>query len=81
VALPEADFDLSACDKAVSIFAKKLLAYDAASETHERDRWHGGGWKFGKPLFEITIFCLARRQAQPPAIVVDQGGDMIWVIE
>ena len=35
----------------------------------------------GKPLFQVVVFRLAFRQAEPPAIIVDHDGDVIRIVE
>jgi hypothetical protein len=42
---------------------------------------HGDDRSFGKPLFQIVILSLAFRQTKSPAAVMDDDGDLIWIVE
>ena len=45
------------------------------------DGRHGDDRTRGEALFEIVIFGLAFRQAEPPAVIMDDDGDVIRVVK
>src|SRR5689334_7933755 len=53
----------------------------AVGITFECDGRHPDRRKFGKSLFQIVEFGLALSNAKPPAIIVHDDADMIWVGE
>src|SRR5450432_315843 len=42
---------------------------------------HGDGRTCRQPLFKVIIFRLAFRQSQPPAVVVDDDGTVVRIVE
>ena len=47
----------------------------------ERYRGNGDRRKFRKALFKRGVFRLAFCKAETPAIIVDDDGDVIWIVE
>jgi hypothetical protein len=47
----------------------------------ERNRGYGDERKFGKPLFQISIFRLAISQSETPPIIVDDDADVIRILK
>src|SRR5215471_18375865 len=45
------------------------------------DRGHVDDRTCRKPLLDIVVFTLAVREALPPAIVVDDNGNMVRIVE
>ena len=47
----------------------------------ERDGGHGNHRSGGESLFQIVILRFTVRQSQPPAVIVDDDGDVVGVVE
>src|SRR3954451_14042845 len=45
------------------------------------DGGHGDGGTRGQPPLQIGVLRIAVSQAEPPAVIVDDNSDMIWVVE
>src|SRR5262249_24663139 len=58
-----------------------LRVWRTVGITFKRNGGHRYDGKRGKPLFQIVIFRLALRQAEPPAVVMDHDADVIRVVE
>jgi hypothetical protein len=75
-------------DDPVLIFAREFLGIGTGirvwctiSIPFKGNGGHGDDRAFGKPPFQIVIFRLAIGQAKPPAVIVDDDLDMIWIVE
>src|SRR4051812_7499349 len=73
----------AALDGPMRIFARELFGVGAGLRmrrtvgvTLQRDSRHVDQGKLGKALFQIVILRLPLGQAEPPAIVVHDDGDM-----
>src|SRR5207253_9066882 len=78
----------AALNQAVLILAREffrvrrgLRMRRAVRVTFEGDRRDADRRKLSEPCFEVVVFALALRQAESPAIVVDDDGNMIGVIK
>ena len=78
----------AAGDQPVRILAGELLGIGggvrmrrAVGVAFQRDGRHGDDRTCGEPLFQLVIPRLARRQAEPPAVVVDHDADVIRIVE
>src|SRR5262245_53750528 len=76
----------AARDRSVRVLARELLSVGAGVRmrcavgiTLESDGWHSDHRKLGKLLLQIIKLRLALRKTEPPAVVVNDDGDMIRV--
>jgi hypothetical protein len=53
----------------------------AVGVTFHGDGGHGDHRSCRKPFFDVVIFRIALRQAQPPAVIMDHDVDMIRIVE
>ena len=53
----------------------------AVGITLKGDGGHPDHRKFGKSLFQIVIFWLAFSETEPPAVIVNDDGDMIGIVK
>ena len=49
--------------------------------TFHRYGGHGDDRTFGQPFFQIIIFRFAFGEALPPAVVVDDDFNVVWIVE
>src|SRR5215469_10400908 len=78
----------TALDSPVLILALELFGIGAGgrvrraiSVTFESDGRHGNSRTLCQALFELVIFRLAFRQAEPPAIIMDYDTDVVRIVE
>ena len=75
-------------DRPVRVFARELHAIRfgfrvrrAIGVAFQGNRWHRDNQALGQPLFKMVVFRFAVRQAQSPAVIVDDDGNVVRVFE
>ena len=78
----------AALDMPVRIAARELLCVGAGIRMRcavgialERDGGHADGRTRSQPLLQLVILRLPFRQAKPPAVIVNDDGDVVRVVE
>ena len=79
----------AAGDNPEFIFAREFFAiagvvvrvWCAVGITFKGDRRYGDDWTCKELLFVLVVFWLALSQTEAPAIVVDDDGYVVWVVE
>ena len=49
--------------------------------TFKRNGRHRDDWACGKPLFHVVVFRLTFCEAESPAIIVDDDGDVVGIVK
>jgi len=78
----------AAFDDAARVLARELFCVSAGIRVRgairvalERDGGEGDDRTRRKPLFEAVILRLPFSQSESPAVVMNDYGDMIWIVE